>query len=188
MKLSAWAKKMGISYLAAYKMFRAGKLPCRSLRLPTGTIIVLDDEPTPGSKKVALYARVSSHDQKADLERQMGRLRDYASSQGLVVAEEVAEIASGLNGNRKGLSKLLRDPSITTIIVEHRDRLSRFGVEFIEASLAASKREAIVLNESEFKDDLVRDFVDVVTSMCARIYGRRSAKNRAKRALEAAAV
>ena len=83
--------------------------------------------------------------------------------------------------------RLLSNPRIRTIIVEHRDRLARFGSEYIEAALAASGRSLVVVDQTERKDDLVQDMIDVLTSFCARLYGRRSARNRAKRALEAAA-
>ncbi len=72
-----------------------------------------------------------------------------------------------------------------TIVVEHRDRLTHFGFEYLEASLRASRREIIVINETECKDDLVQDMMNVLTSFCARLYGRRSAKRRVKKALEA---
>jgi predicted site-specific integrase-resolvase len=81
---------------------------------------------------------------------------------------------------------LLSDPSVSLIVVEHRDRLSRFGFEYIESAMAAQGRRIIVMESGDHKLDLVQDFIDVVTSMCARIYGRRSAKNKAKRALAAA--
>ncbi|MGI8312265.1 IS607 family transposase [Saccharopolyspora hattusasensis] len=90
------------------------------------------------------------------------------------------EVGSGLNGNRPKLRKLLVDPRVSTIVVEHRDRLARFGVEHLESALAATGRRIVVLNPEEVKDDLVRDMVDVLTSMCARLYGRRSARKRAE--------
>jgi len=182
-KLSEWAKQNGLTYKGAYRLFRIGKLPCQVKQLATGTIIVYPDQEQPS--KVALYGRVSSHDQKDDLKRQMERLRGFAASKGMIIAIEKSEIASGLNGRRKGLLSLLNNKSISTIIVEYRDRLSRFGIEYIEALLNASGRQLIVMNEGEQKDDIVQDFIDIVTSMCARIYGKRSAKNRAKRALQA---
>jgi predicted site-specific integrase-resolvase len=116
----------------------------------------------------------------------MNRLRDFASARGMVVGKEVREIGSGLNGHRKKLVDLLADPRVETIMVEHRDRLARFGTEYIEASLRAQGRAILVVNEGEQKLDIVQDFVDVVTSMCARIYGRRAAGNRAKAAIAAA--
>lgn len=74
-----------------------------------------------------------------------------------------------------------------TVVVEHKDRLRRMNVELIEAALSATSRELVVLDEGEDEDDLVRDMVEILTSFCAHLYGRRSAKNRAQKALEAAA-
>ena len=135
-------------------------------------------------KGVHLYARVSSHDQKADLTRQRERLESYAASQGWKVLSVAEEVGSGLNGKRSKLLKLLRNPD-GDICVEHADRFARFGVPYVEAALMSAGRTLYVLNATESKQDLVQDFVDVVTSMCARIYGKRSAKNKAARALEA---
>jgi len=89
-----------------------------------------------------------------------------------------------LNGHRKELLRLLADPSISIIVVEHRDRLARFGAEFISAALAAADRQLQVINQTECNDDLVQDMVDVLTSFCARLYGKRAAKNRVERAME----
>lgn len=82
---------------------------------------------------------------------------------------------------------LLKDAEISGIIVEHRDRLAHFGSEYIEAALNATGRKLVIIESMEIKDDLVQDMMDVMTSFCAKFYGRGSAKNRAKRALEAAA-
>jgi predicted site-specific integrase-resolvase len=79
--------------------------------------------------------------------------------------------------------QLLADPTINSILVEHKDRLMRFGAEYVEAALAAQQRRLVVIDPSETKDDLVQDMTDVLTSFCARLYGRRSAKNRAERAM-----
>ena len=89
-----------------------------------------------------------------------------------------------MNGKRTKLLSILRDPDVRTIVVEHKDRLVRFGFEYMEALLAASGRRIMVVDESEMKDDLVQDMIDVLTSFCARLYGRSSAKNRAKKALK----
>lgn len=185
MKLSAWAKSVGLSYRGAYELFRSGRLPARVQQLSTGTILVFPEQDAPG--KIVIYARVSSHDQVEDLQRQLSRLRDYCAARCWVVSQEITEIGSGLNGRRKKLLSVLADPTVSTIVVEHRERLARFGVGYIEAIMKASGRQVVVLNETECNEDLVQDFVDVVTSMCAKIYGRRSAKNRAKRAVRAAA-
>lgn len=83
--------------------------------------------------------------------------------------------------------RLLADPTVRVIVVEHRDRLARFGSEYIESALSASGRKVIVVDQSEMKDDLVQDMIAVLTSFCARLYGRRAAKNRAAKAVAAAA-
>jgi predicted site-specific integrase-resolvase len=183
MKLSQWAKEKGISYKTAHRMFQAGTLPVKSEQLPTGTILVYPE--VQRQLHVVLYARVSSSDQKEDLQRQVQRLRDYAAAQGFQVHQEVTEIGSGLNGKRPQLHKLLRDVTVTTILVEYRDRLARFGVPYLESVLESTGRRIVVMNATEHKEDLVQDFVDVVTCFCARIYGKRAAKNKAKKALEA---
>ena len=152
--------------------------------MPTGTIIVYPPEViTKGS--VALYARVSSGDQKADLDRQLSRLVVYANDNKLSVVKSVTEVGSGLNGHRTKLMALLRDATISGIVVEHRDRLARFGSDYIESALASSGRCLYVVDSTEMKDDLVQDMIDVLTSFCARLYGRRSARNKALKALEA---
>jgi putative resolvase len=109
----------------------------------------------------------------------------FAATKKLRVAASIGEIGSGLDGQRPKLMKLLADPSIKTIVVEHRDRLMRFGVEYGEASLQAQGRRLIVVDQGEAKDDLVEDMIEVLTSFCARLYGRKSAKNKAQKALKA---
>jgi len=186
MKLSTWAKKQGISYKTAWRLWSTGKLPLPAEQLATGTIIVKEPEASyeAGPSSVVLYARVSSSDQKQDLDRQLSRLVEYTTSQGLQVKGAIKEIGSGLNGKRTKLLSILRDPNVRTIVVEHKDRLVRFGFEYMEALLTASGRRIIVVDESEMKDDLVQDMIDILTSFCARLYGRRSAKNRAIKALK----
>ncbi len=181
-RLSAWARLQGIHPKSAFRWVQEDRVP-GAVQSASGRWYV-DTEPTTG-QSVVLYGRVSSADQKADLGRQIERLRDFAAARGFIVSSEVTEIGSGLNGHRKKLVGLLSDPEISIILVEHRDRLARFGVEYIEAALQAQGRQIIIANEGEQKLDLVQDFIDVVTSMCARIYGQRAAKNRARRALAA---
>jgi len=181
MKLSQWARKQGIHYITAWRWFREGKLPVPARQLPSGTIIV--EEPIIEGRTV-LYARVFSADQKEDLERQVRRLQAFAREQGWTDFEVVTEIGSGLNGKRKRLLRLLRDPRVSRIVVEHRDRLASFGFEMVEAALAASGKKIVVMEEGEVTDDLARDVLEILTSVCGRLYGRRSARRRAKRALE----
>jgi len=183
MKLSQWAKQQGICYKTAWRMWKDGKLPVSASQLPTGTVIL--DVDTAVSQNVVIYARVSSHDQSKDLDRQVSRLVEYATKHGMAVSAVVKEIGSGLNGNRKQLSKLLADNKAAVIVVEHRDRLSRFGFEYIQSALHASGRKILVVDANEVKDDVVRDLHEIIVSMCSRLYGKRSAQNRAAKALEA---
>ena len=135
---------------------------------------------------VGLYARVSSHDQRADLDRQVTRLSEWAAKAGASVVRVEAEVGSGMNGARAKVRRLLADPKVATVVVEHRDRLGPMNTELVEAALTASSRRLVVLDQGEVTDDLVRDMVEVLTSFCARLYGRRSARNRAEKALRCA--
>ena len=180
MKLSTYAKRLGISYKTAWRYFQDGKLD--AYQTDTGTIIVREE--VVSRKGVALYARVSSADQRSDLERQMERLQTYAIAKGYQVDKSVAEIASGLNDKRPKLSSLLKDKDIALIVVEHKERLTRFGFNYIVDLLEIQGRSVEVIFPHETKDDLIQDFIAVVTSMCARLYGRRGNRNRAERLRE----
>lgn len=186
MNLADWAESVGVSRHTAYRWFREGTLPVPAERV--GRLILvrttLADEGAAGG--VVIYARVSSHDQRADLDRQVGRLTTWARGQDLTVWQVVTEVGSGLNGKRPKLGRVLSDPDAKVIVVEHRDRLARFGVEHLEAVLSAQGRRIVVADPGETTDDLVRDMIEVLTSMCARLYGRRGARNRAMRAVTAA--
>jgi putative resolvase len=188
MKLAAWARANGVHPQTAYRWFRQGTMPVPARRLPSGTILV----EVPGSddgaqdRHAVLYARVSAHDQRADLDRQVARLSAWAAGHSVGIAEVVCEVGSGLNGRRPKLRRLLADSTATMIVVEHQDRLARFGVEYLEAALAAHGRQLVVVDPGEVDDDLVRDMVEVLTNFCARLYGRRGARNRALRTVTCA--
>src|SRR5260221_9604029 len=175
MKLSEYAKQVGVTYKTVYQWWKAGQLD--AYQLPTGTIIVR--EATPSATGVALYARVSSAEQKADVTRQLQRLREYAAARGYQVLAEVTEIASGLNDEHSKLTKLLTDAQVGVIVVEHRDRLTRFGYGYIAALLEHQGRRGEEIYPSDTGNDLVDDFVAVITSMAVAPYGRRHAKQRA---------
>ena len=187
MNLREWAEFQGVHYRTALGWFHDGVLPVEAHRV--GKLILVGPLlPDRGvGSLAALYARVSSQGQAGDLDRQVARLAEWAMGEGLVVDRVVREVGSALNGRRRKLSRLLSDPSVGVIVVEHRDRLARFGFEMVRDSLAATGRRLLVVDDAELDDDLVRDMTEVLTSMCARLYGRRSARNRARRALEAAA-
>lgn len=167
-------RQVGVSYKTAYRWWKDDKLDAYQSHI--GTIIVREQPDRPTG--VALYARVSSADQKEDALRQMQRLRDYAAAKGYQVTVEVTEIASGVNDNRPKLNKLLRDPKIGVIVVEHKDRLTRFGWGYIEVLFETTGRRLETIFPSDTDDDLVDDFVAVITLMAARIYGRRNSKRR----------
>jgi putative resolvase len=187
--LREWALAQGLHPQIAYKWFREGKLPVPATRVGPRTILVNMDAATApaASGGVGLYARVSSHDQKPDLERQVARLSTWAAQAGLRVVRVESEVGSGMNGARAKARRLLADPDVSTVVVEHRDRLGGMNTELVEAALTASSRRLVVLDAGEVDNDLVRDMVEVLTSFCVRLYGRRSAKNRAERALACAA-
>lgn len=190
LNLTEWAEANGVHRQTAYRWFREGTLPVPAERVGPRTILVnIEANSSPAvTGGVGLYARVSSHDQKDDLVRQTARLSEWAAKAGHRVVRIESEIASGMNGGRTKARRLLADPAVTCVVVEHKDRLGRMNVELVEAALAANGRRLVVLDDGEVDDDLVRDMVEVLTSFCARLYGRRSAKNRAKKALEAAAA
>jgi putative resolvase len=180
MKLSTYAQKLGIKYKTAWLWYSQGKL--RGYQTPTGTIIVTEFD-TDGKnvlKKVATYARVSSHEMKENLERQSQRLRDYCAAKGYQISYEVKEIGSGLNDSRPKLLKILQNKEATTIVVEHKDRLTRFGANYIAALLKTQNRSLEIMNEANSdNEDLLNDLTSVIYSFCARMYGRRRAKNKA---------
>jgi predicted site-specific integrase-resolvase len=138
-----------------------------------------------------VYAGVSSVGQRTDLNRQVARLTAWATAQQIPVGKVVTEVGSALNGYCRKFLALLRDPAVTRIVVEHRDRFCRFCrfcPEYVHAALAAPGRELVVVDSGEVDDDLVRDMTEILTSMCARLYGKRAAQNRATRAITAAAA
>lgn len=187
MNLAVWAERNGVARVTAYRWFHARLLPVPARK--AGRLILVDDQPADRSRRArtAVYARVSSADQKPDLDRQVARVTAWATTEQIAVDKVVTEVGSALNGHRRKFLALLRDPSVKRIVVEHRDRFCRFGSEYVEAALAAQGRELVVVDSAEVDDDLVRDMTEILTSMCARLYGKRAAQNRAKRALAAAA-
>jgi predicted site-specific integrase-resolvase len=160
-----------------------------SARKVGGLILVEEHDDVPAERiKTVVYARVSSADRRPDLDRQVARVTRWAASQEYLVDDVVTEVGSALGGHRRKFLRLLRDPAVGRIIVEHRDRFARFGFEYVEAALSAQGRELIVVDPAEVDDDLVGDMTEVLTSFCARVYGKRAAADRAERMVAAAAV
>jgi putative resolvase len=147
MKLSDYAKQVGVTYKTVYQWWKAGQLD--AYQRPTGTIIVREAKPS------------------------------ATAARGYQVVSEVTEIASGLNDERPKLTQLLTDAQVGVIVVEHRDRLTRFGYGYIATLLEQAGRRVEEIYPSDSGNDLVDDFVSVITSMAVRLYGRRNAKQRA---------
>src|SRR5574337_1985921 len=170
MNLAGWAERNGVARVTAYRWFRAGLLPVPARRV--GRLILID-EPSEDAglrRRTAVYARVSSADQNADLDRQLARVPAWATAERTSVDKVVTEVGSALNGHRRKFLALLRDPSVRRIVVEHRDRFCRFGSEYVQAALAAQGRGLVVVDSAELDGDLVRDMTEVLTSMCAWLY------------------
>ena len=178
MKLSEYARLRGINKRTAYRWFVAGKLP--GYRTPNGMILVGENpDKLPASEKTVVYTRVSSSENKPDLDSQAARLTAYCAAKGWQVSQVVKEIGSGVNDSRPKFLLLLADVTVTRIVVEHKDRATRFGFRYLETLLAVQKRSIEVVNLSEDEtSDLLADLTSIIYSFCARLYGQRRAKRK----------
>lgn len=181
MKLSQYAKRIGVTWRTAYTHFKAGSIQ-GAYQLPSGTIIVPDDIVNNSAEHTIVYARVSSAENKVHLESQAERVVQFCNARGWQVHEVVKECASGLNDSRPKLQKILKARQATKIVVEHKDRLTRFGFEYIKTLLPEC--EIVVVNVVEDKNDLMQDFVSLVTSFCARLYGQRRTKRNTEKLIQ----
>jgi len=182
MKLSDWARKEGISYQTAWRMWKQNKLPYPARQLPTDTILIdVPDNISASSKQIVFtYSRVSSAAKKDDLRRQKERCANFAEAKGWTVDKQFSEVASGLNDKRKELNKILNSPP-SKLIVEHKDRLTRFGFNYLELLLAKLGCEIVVINrDAEEEADLIKDMIAIVTSFCCRLYGMRRGLSKRK--------
>lgn len=136
----------------------------------------------PKGRKTIAYARVSSHDQKNDLDRQKQVLEMYCAAQGWQF-EVIADLGSGMNYNKKGLKRLLNEiieGEVGRLVITHKDRLLRFGAELVFAICEAKEVEVLIINKGEdtsFEEDLASDVLEIITVFSARLYGSRSRKN-----------
>lgn len=166
-----------MTYRTAFRWWQTGQLT--GYQLPSGTIVVTEGEKRQErrSEQIAIYARVSSHEHKANLERQTERLADYCAAKGYQVSKVLKEIASGVTDNRPQFLALLADQRITRIVVEQKDRATRFGFRYLETLLAGQGRPIEVVNLAENnREDLFADLVSIIYSFAARLYGQRRAK------------
>src|SRR5260370_30432206 len=174
MKLKDYARQQGVSYRTAWRWWKAGKLPGR--QMDTGTILVEPKAAASSSRaqRVAIYARVSSAEKPGKLESEAERLAAYCAARGYQVAKVVKEVGSGVNDARPRLLALLDDQSVSLIVVEHKDRLTRFGFRYLDTLLKAQGRAIEVVNQAENgTEDLLADLTAIVYSFCARLYGQR---------------
>jgi putative resolvase len=184
MKLSDYARLHGVTYRTAWNWFRRGDLPGH--QMPSGTIIV--DPVLPSTEDVhdaaVIYTRVSNAENRKNLDSQADRVTMYCLARGYQVARVVKEVGSGVNDERPKLLALLRDPSVRLLVVEHRDRLTRFGFVYLETLLGAQGCRIEVVNRaSDRENDLMADMAAVLYSFCAELYGSRRGKARADKAL-----
>jgi len=183
MKLSDYAKELGVSYKTVWRLWKAGKLD--AFQLPTGTVIIKKKVENKLPAKVCIYARVSSSENKGNLSKQAERLKEYSIAHGYQIYKIVEEIGSGINDNRKKLNQILKDKSYNKLIVEHKDRLTRFGFNYIQILFNQIGKEIEIVNEEENdKQDLVQDFISIITSFCARIYGLRRSKRKTEKIIK----
>lgn len=184
MKLSEYAKKTGISYQTAWRMWKRGQL--NAYQLPTGTVVVkIEDETTSVDLIACIYARVSSAENKKNLEAQAQRLTNYAIARGYRIYKVVKEVGSGLNDNRKQLAKILVDDNYNILIVEHKDRLARFGTNYLSLLLEKTGKKLEIVNLADnSKDELMQDLIAIITSFCTRLYGLRRSKRKAEKIIE----
>ena len=119
--LSEWAERVGVDKHTAYRWYREGNLPVPAQRVGRLILVDIDGAASPGRSRTVLYARVSSHDQRADSDRQVARVAGWVTTQGMTVDEVVSEVGSGTNGERRKFQRVLADPTASTIAVEHRE-------------------------------------------------------------------
>jgi len=176
--------------MTVLRWIKAGKLKAHRIgkeyRVPESEIKRILEGKIPD--KVVIYARVSSRDQKEDLERQVEYLKNYCSSKGYQVAKILTDISSGLNENRKGLKqlfKLVESGEVTKVVITYKDRLTRFGFKYLEQYFNSHgvEIEAIFDDEVAIEKELVEDLLAIVTSFAGKLYGMRSHKK--KRLVEA---
>ena len=178
MKPSEYAKIYSMNQRTVVNNFHKGLIKGKQDE-QTKTIYILNPEFEEhqvkfDEKRVILYARVSSTTNKASLDGQLERMRLYAYARGYKIVDEIKEISSGLNENRPKLNQIFKRTDFNILLCEHKDRLTRFGFEYIKSLFARVGVSVEAINEStKTKDEeMVDDFVSIVTSFCSRIYGR----------------
>jgi putative resolvase len=183
-------QRLGISYSTLSRWVREGRI--RAIRTAGGVFRIPESEvrriaeglPISKEFRAVIYARVSSSDQKSDLERQVEYLTQYCSSKGYRVVDVLSDVASGLKTDRKGLLKLFNyviNRQVDVVVVTYRDRLTRFGFEYLEHFFKQFGVRIEVVFGEEPKNayqELIEDLVEIVTSFAGKLYGMRSHKKK----------
>ena len=190
-KASEYAKKMSLNVRTVYRYYHNGKIKGYQDK-ETGTIFILNPFKNENNEdnlknKVVLYARVSSSENKTNLESQLERLRLFASAKGYQIVKEIKDIGSGLNDNRSKLNELFEKElnNFEILLVEHKDRLTRFGFNYIDILLKSHNKKIEVINlVDNNKEELIEDFVSVITSFCTRIYSQRISKRKVEKLIK----
>lgn len=188
-KLSTWAKRNNVCYRTAWLWVHNGKFPQKTFITETGSIFVIEDEQEPSKSNptdngTVIYCRVSNHSRKDELNYQVDRCKQFALANGWTISSIQKEIASGMNDNRPVLWKVI-ESAPSRILVENKDRLTRFGFNYLKRLLKRQGTEIVVINEAEEdREDLIKDLCSVIYSFCARLYGLRKAVNKAKKIRE----
>lgn len=187
-KVSQYAKMMGLHPLTINRQFHRGLIDGYQDKT-TKSIYLVNPEwkkqyNDKSLNRVILYARVSSSINKLSLDGQIERIRNYASAKGYQIIDEVKEIASGINDQRPKFNKILMRNDYDILLSEHRDRLTRFGFNYIKTLLGEQNIKVEVINEINDKDqEMMDDFISIVTSFCHRLYGR-NRKNKTNQIIE----
>ncbi|HIQ13890.1 MAG TPA: IS607 family transposase [Thermoprotei archaeon] len=187
-RVSEVARMLNVSTVAVRKWIRLGKLRAKRIgklwMIPESELKRFLGEKTREIRAV-IYARVSTNKQERDgnLDRQVERLRNYCSAKGYKVIDVVTDVASGLKEDRNGLHKIfemVENKQVDVVVVEFKDRLTRFGFEYLKRYFESHGVRVEVVEESEksYIDELTEDFVSIVISFAARIYGKPSQKFR----------
>lgn len=182
------AKELGVHQETLRRWEAAGKITVE--RTPKGhrrydltKLRGIAPKLTSSDRGTICYARVSSHDQKEDLIRQIAVLESFCAAKGWVF-EVIQDLGSGLNYQKKGLKKLIKaicSGTVNRLVITHKDRLMRFGAELIFSLCESFETEVVIINakdEATFEDDLVQDVLEIITVFSARLYGSRSRKNK----------
>ena len=183
-KLSKWAKINGITYRTAHRHFKEDKIDGKTKVLPSGALLVsIQENNIFTDRDCIIYSRVSSPTKKDDLLRQIERCKDFATQNGYNIVKIYKEIASGMNDNRRELNKVILELESKnfTLIVENKDRLTRFGFNYLNKMFEMKNSKINVINKSDDdQQDLMKDLISIITSFCCRLYGLRKGANKSR--------